>query len=152
VTDENADIVEAADLEGRRVDDVVGSWCIDQETGVAELLHVSVHAHGLGYVRFHAHNGVRLTLEQPEEPYAMPELHCTVEVESGTPAILAGLAGSRIRRVRTLLHQRPEFPIGWLIETDASVRIAIADVGDDLAIGAWPDPPRWRAAGIVLAE
>jgi len=38
-----------------------------------------------------------------------------------------------------------------VLEGDVSA-VAIADLGDDLVIGAWPDSGHWTALGVELDE
>lgn len=150
MTPESGGLLDPQSFVGRRVDDVVGSWYVN-ETGVHDLVHVWLNLDGLGYVRVHPNGGIRLTIDQPHASYAMPDLNATVEVDRGTPAPLAAIVGGTITRVGTLRMVREAFDVGCVIETELG-SVAIADVGDDLAIGVWPDSERWDAAGITLAQ
>jgi predicted benzoate:H+ symporter BenE len=62
------------------------------------------------------------------------------------PEALGAIVGQVIDGVRRLRAEGYEDGIGIVIETGAKA-VAIADVGDGLAIGAWPDPARWSAVG-----
>lgn len=142
---------DATDLVGRRIDDVASSCYVDQQTGATTLVHAWLHVHGVGYVQCHAHSGVMLTVEQPYKPYEMPELKGNVDVVPGAPASLGALAGGTVERVRRLQAQAEGFDLGYVIETTAG-SAAIADLGDQLTIGVWPDAERWSATGVALAR
>ena len=137
-------------LVGKRVEGVTGSWFVN-EIGVHELIHVWLNVKGVGEVRIHALNGLRLDLSEPDTRYEIPELGAEVVVEAGTPAPLGAIVGQVIDGVRRLRVEGHEDGIGIVIDTGATA-VAIADVGDDLTIGAWPDPARWSAAAVELDE
>jgi hypothetical protein len=137
-------------LVGRRVEGVTASWFV-KESGVHDLIHVWLDIEGLGEILAHTLNGLRLDLSEPHAPYEMPELDAKVVVEAGTPAPLAAIVGQVIDGVRRLQVEGYGFRIGLVLTTKVGA-VAIADVGDDLTIGSWPDPDRWSAAGVALDE
>jgi hypothetical protein len=133
-------------LIGRQINGVRASWYVSGD-GVRCLIHVWLDVSGLGLVRVHALNGTKLDLLAPHDPYDMPELGGTVEVVEGGPAPLAAIVGASIEAIRPLVAESGGFRTGFVVETQSGA-VGIADIGDDLAIGAWPDPNRWAAAGI----
>jgi len=46
---------------------------------------------------------------------------------------------------------RDRVRVGFVLNTNVG-GVAIADVGDDLVIGSWPDPARWSAVEVALDE
>ena len=143
-----SDSIDPDQLVGKRVERVTGSWFVN-ETGVRDLVHAWLNVEGLGDVRFHTLNGFRLDLSEPTAPYEMPELGARVVVDPGTPASLAAIVDHVIDGVLRLRGERYGHRISIVIKTRAGA-VAIADVGDDLAIGSWPDPARWSVAGVEL--
>ena len=141
--------IEPEMLVGKRVEGVVGSWYIHNDTGVHKLLHTWLKIAGLGHVQVHTLNGVRLHVADPHAPYDMAELGARVLVEAGTPVPVAAIVGQIIDGVRWLQVEPEGFRVGFVIETSVG-SVAIADVGDDLWIGSWPDVERWSAAGIAV--
>jgi len=144
------DSIDPEFLVGRKVEGVTASWFVN-ETGVHDLIHVWLSVQGLAGVRVHTLNGLQLDLSEPHTPYEMPELGANVVVEAGTPALLEAIVRQVIDEVRRLRVEGYGYRVGILLTTKVGA-VAIADVGDDLAIGSWPDPARWSAAGIELDE
>ena len=145
-----SDSIDPDQLVGKRVEGVTASWFVN-ETGVHDLVHVWLNVEGLGEVRVHTLNGLRLDLSEPPAPYEMPELGARVVVEAGTPAPLAAIVDQVIDGVLRLRSDRYGHRIGIVLKTRVGA-VAIADVGDDLAIGSWPDPARWSVAGWNLTN
>ena len=144
------DSVDPDVLIGKRVGGVTASWLIN-ETGVHELIHVWLNIEGLGGARIHTHNGIRLDLSEPHDPYEMPELATQVVVERRAPAPLEAIVGQVIDGVSRLQAEGYGVRVGFVLNTNVG-GVAIADVGDDLVIGSWPDPARWSAVEVALDE
>ena len=130
----------------------------------SELIHwhlwaVWLQLDGLGYVCF------RLTTEEVElylgDPYPGSESERVGALDA--PAPLAALVGATITRVKLLyatLDPRPPrwwrpaktyFENGYVLETTKGT-VAIADAGDEYAIGEWPDERRWRELGVEFSK
>ena len=85
---------------------------------------------------------------------------------SHAPAPLTDLVGATVTEVRPLYYVYPPQPPRWwqrtkqVVEEDDYVEdglifettkgsVAIADAGDEYAVGAWPDKERWAALDVV---
>jgi hypothetical protein len=142
--------IDAKQLIGHRIDEVAGSWYVVDDTGVHDLIHAWLHFDEVGWVRLHTLSGLKLIAGRPYADYRMEELRATVQVKPGTPAPLKSVVGGTVTGVAALLQGPEGFEVGWVVETSCGA-VAIADIGDDLAIGAWPDRQRWGPIGITLA-
>jgi hypothetical protein len=135
-----------------------------------DLMYLWVEFGGLGSVYF------KLTLEEielvVEEPHSGSEPFWDSEgwvpptrvSALYAPAPLAALVGATVTAIAPLYYawsrrsrwwwqrQRPTevdyIETGLILETTKGA-VAIDDVGDDYAVGVWPDKERWEALGIV---
>ncbi|MFI5627339.1 hypothetical protein ACIA03_28035 [Nocardioides sp. NPDC051685] len=136
--------LQPAELLGRVLIDVDSSWLLDHSTGVRELMDVWLTFEGLGQIRVHTLSGLRLHLGPPPDAFDMPDLECSYERGHLAPALVGELVGHRVIGVGLLAELAGEpFPPGMVLEFESAV-LAFVDRGDDLAIGPWPDPDRWR--------
>ena len=125
-----------------------------------DLLHLWIQFEGLGSVYFSLTLAeIDLVLEYPY-PTSEGELSATRVGAIDAPAPLAALVGATIAAVTPLYgagDRRPPrrwrpaeeyIECGHILETTKGT-VAIADVGDDYAIGKWPDAQRWDAVEVV---
>lgn len=136
-------------LVGQQIDEVVASWYVPDDTGVHDLVHAWIRFRDLGSVQLHTLNGLVLVGGEPPSAYVMPEVPASVQVQVGTPAPLAALVGGVVKETHDLWQDGIDRRVGIVMVTSKG-SVAVADVGDDLAIGEWPDPARWAAAGIAM--
>jgi hypothetical protein len=135
------------------------------------LLHVWLQLKGLGSVY------LKLTTEEielvVEEPDSSSEAFFMSSEDSWVPATrvgalhapapLAALVGATVTNVTPLYYAWPPstasvgaaskgrddyVETGLILETTKGA-VAIADVGDDYAVGEWPDKERWEAVDVV---
>ncbi|MFJ1797137.1 hypothetical protein [Kitasatospora griseola] len=128
-------MINAEDLVGRRLLRVTTSWNHYQETE-SSLLHMWLHMHGLGLVRFHTPgDGLSLEIDQPHGPYGMDEYgHTTVEDDlPGFP--MAQFVGQRIRFVREIRyqHRNYDFAVGIAVQFPGST-IRILNLADEIVL------------------
>ena len=120
--------------------DVSASWLtVPPRERVPLPLFVWLTIDGLGTRKLHTpgSGGVAI-LDEPAVPgYELGE-NGRVDVESGTPEVLAAWVGRRIERVSRLWQEPPGEEVGFVLHfLEGSV--AIANLADDLIIQSWPD-------------
>jgi hypothetical protein len=136
------------------------------------LMHVWLQFEGLGSVYF------KLTTEEielvVEEPHSSSESFFLSSEGSWVPATrvgafhapapLAALVGATVTEITPLYYTWPPRTRRWwrrqekqvedyvetglILETTKGT-VAVADVGDDYAVGEWPDKERWEALDAV---
>jgi hypothetical protein len=135
------------------------------------LMHVWLQFEGLGPVYFKlTTEEIELVLEEPdlssEAFFLSSEGFWVPATRVGAfhaPAPLAALIGATVTEVMPLYSAYPPQPRRWsrratevddyvetglILETTKGA-VAIADVGDEYAVGEWPDKERWEALGVV---
>ena len=127
---------------------VAASW--HQHSGIrdSEPLHVWLTVQGQGTFRFHTSGDGSLDVSAgaPHEDYVM-EPHGEVAVEPGTPRPLGERVGQRIEAVSRLRQDPPGAEVGVVLHFDVGA-VAVANLGDDLVVGAWPGDA-WSSAGVA---
>jgi hypothetical protein len=140
------------------------------------LMHVWLEFEGLGsvYLKLTTEE-IELVVEEPDSPDASSEgfflssegywVPGTRVGASHAPAPLTALVGATVTEVRPLYYAYPPQPPRWWqrakqVEEDDYVEtglifettkgsVAIADAGDEYAVGEWPDKERWAAIHVV---
>jgi hypothetical protein len=137
------------------------------------LMHVWLEFEGLGsvYIKLTTEE-IELVVEEPgsssEGFFLSSEGYWVPGTRVGAlhaPASLAALVGATVTEVRPLYYAYPPQPPRWWrraqeVEEDDYVEtglifettkgtVAIADVGDEYAVGEWPDRERWAALDVV---
>ena len=102
-------------------------WCVAQTTGAGDLA---------------------LSKQAPYESYDLQKNGRVVVQPGGGPASLMEAVGARLVSARKLWQEPPGMFMGRLLEFE-SVTIGIANLGDELVVGAWPhaDWPQWGVSG-----
>jgi len=144
------DLVDPESLVGQEIRGVTSSWFLSR-TGVRALVHTWLTIEQLGNVRIHTQAGIQLNLSEPYDPYEMADLGSRVDVEAGTPSLLQALVGQLITSIQRLIVTKYGYPSGMILTTDVGA-VGVADVGDDLVIGPWPDVDLWVRLGMELDE
>lgn len=140
---------------------------------VYDLMFLWVEFGGLGWVYFKLTlEEIELVVEEPDsnsepfyldsEGYWVPSTRVSALY---APAPLAALVGATVTAIAPLYYAWPPRPSRWwrqrqrpteveyietglILETTKGA-VAIDDVGDDYAVGVWPDKERWEAIGVV---
>jgi hypothetical protein len=140
-------MVDPRALTNRALLGVAAGWYVATHTADKALIHVWLKVDGLGYLKCHSLSGVQLSIEAPYSGYEMEELDSRVQVQRGGPASLSAIVGATITDVSDL--EQDSVVVGFVLHTTQG-SVAIADIGDDLWVAAWPDESRWEPAGVVI--
>jgi len=111
-------------------------------------MHVWLIVEGQGTYRLHTSGDGSLDVSAgvPHEDYHM-EPHGEVAVEPGTPLPLGERVGQRIEGVSWLRQDPPGTEVGVVLHFAVGA-VAVANLGDDLVVAAWP-ADAWSAAGVA---
>jgi hypothetical protein len=130
--------------------DVSASWLTPMGRSRVPLpLFLWLTIEGVGTRKLHTpgSGGVAILNEPVPSSYDMAE-YGRVVVESGSPQVLGARVGQRIEAVGRLWQEPPGEEAGFVLHFgDGS--IAIANLADDLVVGAWPNDA-WAEQGVSL--
>ena len=116
-------------------------------------VHAWLTVEGLGTRKLHT-AGAGFVAILDELPHASYDIdgRTTIEVDPGTPAILADKLGQSIDRVSALWQEPPGDVVGFVLHFNDGNDVGVANLGDDLAIRPWPDAawPSWGVSQAAL--
>ena len=136
------------ELVGRTIRSVTGAWFIHGDTRAASPDPIWLEVEGLGHVRCGCGGSgtVSLGVSSPVG-FDMAEAG-RVEIRRWTDAVVTPLLGNPIEKVLSVVYEPHEAEVGFVLVTGEGA-VAIANLGDELEVGAWPDS-RWSNEAVVV--
>jgi hypothetical protein len=131
-------VLTPSELAGQRLLGVTASLHEHEGTVSQDPVHVWLCLETSGYIQCHTAGSGNLALlaQEPYAPYDMEEHGRVLLVENQPPALAAHTG--EVIEAATALHQGPAgMDVGVLL-TFESGSVAVANLGDELMVGDWP--------------